>query len=198
VDEKTETGTRQTRAMSLSSWTSTDAFTFPVKVHSSLSSGGSTVFDVTNDVAYQASASWSGGDCGNLFQDGFVITVCNYHYGTINRSQVDVSSYDGRVTYFGTRYYKSYGFDGYATNYSADNPMGYSSYPVGLDVRTVVELTDARGTMFVSRPAMSLVQLPVLTQYSSCSLNRRTAVTFCSDGKTTGTTKSGSASDSSR
>ncbi|MDB4899511.1 MAG: hypothetical protein JWN53_1319 [Gemmatimonadetes bacterium] len=197
LDEKTETGTRKNRALTLSSWTSASTFTFPVKVHSSLASAGTMVFDVTNDVAYDANASWSGGDCGNLYQSGFSITVCNYHYGTVQRSQVDLSSYAGRVTYFGTRYFQNYGWEGYTTNSSGDAIQGVGGYAMGDDVRPILELSDAKGAVFASRPGVSLQSAPINSLSNFCYRNPYNDVTYCSDLKTQGTSRSGSATDTS-
>ncbi len=197
LDEKSETGTRRSRALSVSSWTTTESFVFPMKVRTAAASGGATAFDITNDFAYQINASWTGADCSNLFQDGLFIGVCNYTGGTTPRSQVDVSSYDGRVTYFGSGYFQSYGMTGYAYNYSSDVSRGFGGYPVGSSVSAVVELTDARGKMFVARPTIALVSTPIATQYSSCFRNPRNGITYCSDGSSTGTSLAGSASDSS-
>lgn len=194
VDEKTETGTIQNRTLSMSSWTSAEAFTFPVQVHTMLSTAGSAVFDVTKQIAYQADESWPGGDCGNLFESGFYIGVCNYHYGTVQRSQIDVSSYDGRVTYFGTRSYQNSGWAGYAYNYSGDYSRGVGGYPIGSDMRPIVELSDARGAMFAARPTMQIQPSPIHSDWGSCYRNPRNDVTYCSDGKTDGTRRSGRAS----
>jgi hypothetical protein len=188
VDERTETGTRKNRAYSLSSWTRTNVFAFPTKVRTSLASAGSTVFDVTNDVPLQQ--SWSGGSCGSLYQAGFSVSVCNYNSGSFVQSEVDLSSYDGRVTYFGSTY-RSVGWVGYATNYSADNVSGRGAYPVGPDVSAAVELTDARGMIFVARPAIPLQATPINSQWSSCSRNGRTTVTTCSDGSQKGVSTTG-------
>jgi hypothetical protein len=190
VDERSETGTRRTRALSLNSWTTSDVFSFPTTVRTAMASAGASVLDVTNNVPLQPSASWSGADCGSYYQGGFSVNVCNYHYGSVVRSEVDLSSYDGRVTYFGNTY-RAVGWVGYATNYSADNVSGVGGYPVGSSIDAVVELTDAKGMKFVARPTMQLQSSPLNSVWNSCSLNRRTTVTTCSDGSQKGTNITG-------
>jgi hypothetical protein len=197
LDETNETGTRASRSVSLSSWTSANTFTFPVRVRSALSSAGTAAFDVTNDIAYSTNASWSGGDCGNMFKSGLSITVCNYHYGTVLKSQVDMSSSDGRVTYFGTRFYQNYGWEGYATNYSVDRITGFGAYAMGSDVSPVVELSDARGVMFAARPTILLNTSPVNTHTGSCYTNAYNGVTYCTDFTSTGTSKTGTGGNTS-
>jgi hypothetical protein len=197
LDEKTESGTRQTRALTMSSWTSANTFTFPVRVRSALSSAGTAAFDVTNDIAFNADASGPGGDCGNLFQAGVTITVCNYRYGSVLKSQVDLTSSGGRVTYFGTQNYQAYGWDGYATNTSMDSPIGVGEYAVGSDVSPVVELSDARGVMFATRPRIALTSTPINTNFSGCNYNEYNDVTYCSSFKSVGTSKKGLGGDTS-
>lgn len=191
VDERSETGTRRTRALSLNSWTTSDVFSFPTSVRTAMASAGASVFDITNNVPLQPGASWSGADCGSFYQGGFSVNVCNYHYGSVVRSEVDLSSYDGRVTYFGNTY-RAVGWVGYATNYSANNVSGVGGYPVGPSIDAVVELTDAKGMKFVARPTMQLQSSPLNSVWNSCSLNRRTTVTTCSDGSQKGTNTAGS------
>jgi hypothetical protein len=193
VTEQTENGTRRNRALSLSAWTASDVFSFPTTVHSSMTTAAASAFDVTNSVPLQAGASWSGADCGSVYQGGYSVNVCNYHSGSYVRSEVDISSYDGRVTYFGNTY-RAVGWVGYATNYSADNVSGFGAYPVGSSAAVSVELTDARGMKFVARPTIALQSSPLSSQWSSCSLNRRTTVTTCSDGYQKGTNTTGSVS----
>jgi hypothetical protein len=188
VDERTETGTRKNRALSLSAWTRSDIFAFPTRVHTSLASAGTTVFDVTNDVPLQE--SWPGGGCGNVYQSGFSVSVCNYNFGSFAQSEVDLSSYDGLVTYFGNTY-RSVGWVGYATNYSASNVSGLGAYQVGPNVSAAVELSDARGMMFVARPTIQLQATPINVKWSSCSRNGRTTVTTCSNGNQQGVQMTG-------
>ncbi|MFI5256774.1 MAG: hypothetical protein ACHQRK_05875 [Gemmatimonadales bacterium] len=193
VDETTVSGTRQSRSLNLSSWTTSNAFSFPVSVRTALSTGGNMVFDFTNDIAIAPNQSWAGADCGDLLLGGLYVSVCNNRYGLVARSQVDVSSFDGRVTYLGSRFYQTDGTDGYVTNRSSDTPSGVGAYTVGSDVQTILELKDARGVMFASRPTISLVSTPINDQWNSCIVNPWNGLTTCSDGLTQGTTKTGSA-----
>lgn len=192
IDEKTEDGTRLNRSLSLTATTTADRFVFPVRLHRAASSSGS-IFDQIGNMAYQASSSYPGADCSTLFQDGVYVSVCNYTSGT-PRSQIDLTSNGGRVTYFGTVFYKDYGMTGYAYNYSGDGSTGVGGYPVGSSLNAVLELTDASGKLYSARPAMTITSTPTSSKYGSCFRNPRTGVTMCSDGTTTGVNLSGSAS----
>ena len=195
IDEKTENGTRQSRALTVTSTTTAKTFAFPMRLRSMVSSNGSTVFDMTNDFPYQASSSYPGADCSNLFLSGLFIGVCNYTSASGTRSQIDLSSFDGRVTYYGTRYFQNIGVAGYSTNYSSDQITGFGGYALGPSVNTVLELTDARGELFAARPVVTLQRSPIQTQSSACSRNSRTGITTCSELSKTGTNVTGSASD---
>lgn len=193
-DEQTESGSRLNRAMSMSSWNGTASFAFPVRVRAALSSGGSSVFDVTKEVAVQEVDSWPGADCGSMYEGGFYVSVCNYAVGSDVRSQVDVTSYDGRVTYFGTRFYQTDGYDGYTVNESLDYSNGAGGYAVGTEVKPLVELSDARGMLFAARPTITLEATPIADKWGSCYTDARTTITYCSDGSVKGMNKSGQAS----
>jgi hypothetical protein len=193
IDESTTNGTRQSRALNLTASTTGNAFSFPVSVRTALSTGGSSVFDLTNDIGTSSAQSWAGADCGDLLLGKLYISVCNNHYSLVASSQVVLSSYDGRVTYFGSHFYQADGIDAYVTNGSSDSQTGLGAYTVGTDVQTIVELKDARGALFAARPLIALVSTPIHDQWSSCIVNPWTTVTTCSDGLTQGTTKSGSA-----
>jgi len=192
VNEQTDSGTNQSRLLSMTSWTTTSTFTFPVRVRSALIADGASVFDYSNDIALQPSESSPTEDCGVLISGGYYLSVCNLRLGT-PRSQVLLSSLDGRVTYFGSRFYLVDGEAGYVENPSVDTPMGLGAYPVTSSVQSVVELRDAAGMLFAARPTMTLLTSPTNESWNFCSLNTYTQINSCSDGKTTGTTRTGSA-----
>ena len=192
VDETTTNGTRKIRSLAMKS-TTDSTFSFPVQVRSALLADGSSVFDYTKDIAFDAAQSTGNADCGVTMGDGFYLSVCNLR-GSAPHSEVTLSSLGGRVTYFSSRFYQLDGADGYIVNTSADTPSGMGGYPVNSTVQSIIELRDARGMLFTARPSMSLQASPINTQYGSCALNRGSQVTTCSDGSTTGTSRTGSAS----
>jgi hypothetical protein len=193
VDETTANGVRQERTLSLSSSISTDAFSFPVRVRSALSTAGSSVFDLTNDIALSPDASWPGADCGDLVLGKVYVSVCNNHFNGVTRSQVDLTSFDSRVTYFGSHFLQTDGTDGYVENSSSDNSMGRGAYAVGPDVSPLLELTDARGMKFAARPTITLVSSPIDERWTNCTQSFWNGVTTCYDGSNTGTTRTGAA-----
>ena len=192
LDETTTNGTRRNRSLNMTS-TTTDTFAFPVQVRSALLADGSSVFDYTRDIALDPGQSTPNADCGVLMDGGYYLSVCNIRGGSPH-SAVVLSSLDGRVTYFSSRFYQVDGSDGYVINTSNDTPSGLGAYPVTSSVQSIVELRDARGMLFTARPTMNLQASPISTQYGSCTLNRSSQVTTCSDGKSTGTSRKGSAS----
>lgn len=192
VDETTTNGTRRNRSLTMTS-TTDSTFVFPVSVRSALVADGSSVFDYTKSIAVDPNESTGNADCGVVMDGGYYLSACNIRGGS-PRSEVVLSSLDGRVTYFSSRFYQVDGEDGYITNTSNDTPSGLGAYPVTSSVQSIIELRDARGMLFTARPTMNLDALPISTQYGSCTLNKYSQVTTCSDGKTTGTSRSGSAS----
>lgn len=193
VDETKTNGTRRNRTLNMTSNTTSDTFQFPVQVRSALVADGSSVFDYTNAIDADPSQSTPTADCGVQMGGGFYLSVCNIRGGS-PRSEVVMSSLAGRVTYFSSRFYQVDGMDGYITNTSNDTPSGLGAYPVSSSVQSIVELRDARGMLFTARPSMSLQALPINTEYNSCSLNRSSQLTTCSDGSSNGTDRKGSAS----
>jgi hypothetical protein len=192
LDETTTNGTRQNRSLAMTS-TTDSTFAFPVQVRSALVADGSSVFDYTKDIALDPAQSTGNADCGVLMDGGYYLSVCNLR-GNAPHSEVVLSSLGGRVTYFSSRFYQVDGADGYIINTSSDTPSGLGGYPVSSSVQSIIELRDARGMLFTARPTMSLQASPISTSYGSCALNRSTQVTTCSDGKTNGTSRTGSAS----
>ena len=192
VDEQTSSGSNQTRSLSMASWTTTNTFAFPVRVRSALFADGASVFDYSNDIALQSSESSPTEDCGVQISGGFYLSVCNLRWGT-PRSQVVMSSLDGRVTYFGSQFYLVDGESGYVENPSTDTPMGIGAYAVTSSVQPVLELRDAAGLMFAARPTLSLLTTPMNQSWNDCYLNPYNQVNSCSDGKMTGSTRTGSA-----
>lgn len=192
LDETTTNGTRRNRALNMTS-TTTDTFVFPVQVRTALVADGSSIFDYTKDIAFDAGESTPTADCGVQMGGGYFLSVCNLR-GSAPHSEVVMSSLGGRVTYFSSRFYQVDGSDGYITNTSSDTPSGVDAYPVSSSVQSIIELRDARGMLFTARPTISLQTSPISTQYGSCSLNRSSQVTTCSDGTTNGTSRTGSAS----
>lgn len=192
VDEQTNSGSNQNRSLSMAAWTTTNTFAFPVRVRTALIADGASVFDYSNDIALQPSESSPTEDCGVLINGGYYLSVCNLRWGT-PRSQVILSSLDGRVTYFGSRFYSFEGEEGYIENTPTDTQMGLGAYAVSSSVQAVIELRDASGMTFAARPTMSLLTSPMNDSWNSCYLNSYNQVNYCSDGKTTGTTRTGSA-----
>jgi len=192
LDEQTSSGTRQERTLSMTSST-TDSFTFPVRVRSALLADGVSVFDYSNDISIQPSESSATSDCGALVNGRFYVRVCNLRDGTPS-SQVILSSFDGRATYFGSRFYQVDGDDAYITNTSGDTPTGAGGYAVTSSVQPVIELRDSRGMLFSARPTVSLQSTPISDAYNSCFFSSYNQVNYCSDGKTTGATRTGAAS----
>lgn len=193
LDEQTTSGTRQERTLSMTSTTTANSFTFPVRVRSALLADGVSVFDYSHDISIQPSESSATSDCGALVNGRFYLKVCNLRNGTPS-SQVTLSSFDGRATYFGSRFYQVDGEDGYITNESSDTPTGVGGYAVTSSVQPVVELRDARGMLFSARPTVSLQSKPTGEAYNSCFFSSYNQVNYCSDGKSTGTIRSGAAS----
>jgi hypothetical protein len=191
VEENTSSGKRQERLFSISSWTTAESFSFPTRVRSALLADGAPVFDYSNDIVLEPGASTATSDCGEVITGRFFLSVCNLRVGT-PRSEVTVSSFDGRVTYFGSKFIQFEGEDTYISS-SSDTPTGLGAYPVNSSVQLVVELRDARGMLFAARPTMSLQAKPIDESYNSCFLNPYNQVTYCADGKTTGTSRSGTA-----
>jgi hypothetical protein len=194
VDEQTASGSNQSRSLSMTSWTTTNTFAFPVHVRSALIADGASVFDYSSDIALQASESTPTEDCGVQIAGGYYLSVCNLRWGT-PRSQVMMSSLGGRVTYFGSRFYLVDGESGYIDNPPTDTSVGLGAYPVTSSVQSVIELRDAAGMLFAARPTMALLTTPTNDSWNECFLNTYTQVNSCSDGKTTGTTRTGSAND---
>ena len=192
LDETKTSGTRKNRSVSMKS-TTTDIFTFPVRVRSALLSDGASVFDYTKDIDLQASESGPTSDCGTLMQDGYYLSVCNMRDGT-PRSEVTMSSFGGRVTYLSSRFYQVDGADGYVINTSGDTPSGLGGYTVGSSIQSVIEVRDARGMLFAARPTIALQASPIDTHYNSCTFSRSSQLTTCSDGTSTGTARDGAAS----
>ena len=190
VDEMTNSNTTQTRSLSMTS-TTTDTFVFPVRVRSALLADGVSVFDYSNDIAIRSSTASA--DCGELIDGKFFLSVCNLR-GSTPRSEVILSSLDGRVTYFGSRFRQVDGEDAYITNDSGETPMGVGAYAVTSSVQSVLEVRDARGMLFAARPTMSLQTIPINEVYNYCFLNPYNQMNYCEDGKSSGTTKSGSTS----
>lgn len=191
LDEQRKTTTRLSRSLSMTSNTSSDTFVSPVQVRSALSADGVSVFDVSNDIVIAPDGT--GNECGTVAQAGYFLNVCNILVGTNRRSEVVLSSFAGRVTYFGSHFYTMDGSDVYMDNTSGDSSTGYGAYSVNSLVQPIIELNDARGMKFVARPSITLTSSPVNTSYGSCFTTAYNGVTTCSDGTTTGTTKSGSA-----
>jgi hypothetical protein len=106
-----------------------------------------------------------------------------------------MSSLGGRVTYFGSRFYLVDGESGYIDNPPTDTSVGLGASPVTSSVQSVIELRDAAGMLFAARPTMALLTTPTNDSWNECFLNTYTQVNSCSDGKTTGTTRTGSAND---
>lgn len=192
VDERTNQTTRLERLLSMTSSTTANSFTFPVIVRSALLADGVSVFDYSTSINIQPSESSSTSDCGALVNGRFYLQVCNLRDGTPS-SQVVMSSFDGRATYFGSRFYQVDGDDGYITNDSSDTPTGAGGYAVSSSVQPVIELKDARGMLFSARPTMSLRTTPINDAFNSCFLNPSNQVNYCTDGRTTGSTRTGSA-----
>ncbi len=190
VDEQTSTTTRLERTLSMTS-TTPNAFTFPVRVRSALLADGASVFDFSNDIDIQASESSPTSDCGTVVNGRFYLNVCNLRDGTPT-SQVIMSSFDGRATYFGSRFYQVDGGDAYITNDSSDTSTGAGGYAVTSTVQSVIELRDARGMLFSARPTMSLQTTPINDAYNGCFLNPYNQVNYCTETKTTGTSRTGS------
>jgi hypothetical protein len=195
VDENTQSGKRQERLFAISSWTTSNTFAFPTRVRSALLADGVPVFDYSNDIALQPGASSPAADCGELINGRFFLSVCNLRIGTA-RSEVSLSSFDGRVTYFGSQVIQYEGEDTYISS-SSDTPMGLGAYPVTSSVQLVIELRDANGMLFAARPTLSLTAEPINESYNSCFLNPYNQVNYCADGTTTGTKRTGSASNGS-
>jgi hypothetical protein len=191
LDEQRKTTTRVSRLLSMTSTTTADKFVSPVQVHSALSADGVSVFDVSNDVV--VAPDGTGNECGTVAQPGYFLNVCNILVGTNQRSEVVLSSLAGRVTYFGSHLYTMDDTDVYMDNTSGDSSTGYGAYSVNSLVQPIIELKDARGVLFVARPSITLTSLPINTSYGSCFTTTYNGVTTCSDGTTTGTTRSGSA-----
>jgi hypothetical protein len=196
VDENTQTGKRQERLFSITSWTTANSFSFPTRVRSALLADGVSVFDYSNDIALQPGASSPTADCGELIDGRFYLSVCNLRIGSPH-SEVSVSSFDGRVTYFGSHFIQFEGEDTYIPS-SSDTPTGLGAYPVSSSVQLVIELRDARGMLFAARPTMSLLSTPINESYGSCFRNPYNQMTYCADGTTTGTTRTGAANDGSQ
>ena len=192
VDEQTSQTTRLERTLNMTSSTSANSFTFPVSVRSALMADGVPVFDYTNLLDIQASESSSTSECGALLNGRFYLQVCNLRSGTPS-SQVSLASFDGRATYFGSRFYQLDGEDAYITNDASDTPTGVGGYAVTSSVQPVIELRDARGMLFSARPTMSLQSTPINEAYNGCFLNPYNQVNYCTDTKTTGATRTGSA-----
>lgn len=193
VDEQTSQTTRLERTLSMTSATSANTFTFPVSVRSALMADGASVFDYTNSIDIQTSDASS--DCGELVDGRFYLQVCNLRGGTPT-SQVIMSSFDGRATYFGSKFLQVDGEDVYLTNDSSDTPTGVGGYPVTSSVQPVIELRDARGILFSARPIVSLQSTPINDVYNGCYFNSYNQINYCTDSKTTGSTRTGSANSS--
>jgi len=197
VDEQKTSGTNQSRQLSMTAWTTANTFAFPVRVRSALIADGASVFDYSNDIALQPSESSPTEDCGVLIDGGYYLSVCNVRWGT-PRSEVILSSLDGRVTYFGSRMYTFDGEDGYVENPPVDTRIGLGAYAVTSSVQPIIELRDATGLTFAARPTMSLQSSPVNDSWNGCFLNQYNQINYCSDGWTKGTMRTGSANDGSQ
>jgi len=192
LDEQTSQTTRLERTLSMTSSTTANSFTFPVSVRSALMADGASVFDYTNSIDIQASESSASADCGALVNGRFYLQVCNLRNGTPS-SQVVLSSFDGRATYFGSRFYQVDGEDAYITSDSSDTPTGVGGYAVTSSVQPVIELRDARGMLFSARPLMTLQSTPINEAYNGCFFSPYNQVNYCTDTKMIGTTRTGSA-----
>jgi hypothetical protein len=196
LDETTSSGTRLERTLSVTA-TTTNAFSFPVNVRSALVADGASVFDFTNDMVITAGASTSNADCGRVLNGRFMLSVCNMRSGA-QRGQVNMASFDGRVTYLGSRVTQVDGDDAYITNTSSDTPTGnFGGYAVTSTVQPLIELRDASGMLFAARPMIALQSTPINSVSGSCQTNPFTELTQCFDSKSTGWTRSGTASSSS-
>jgi hypothetical protein len=191
LDETTSASTRQERELSMTA-AATNAFSFPVHVRSALMADGAPVFDFTNDLSIDASVSTSNADCGAVISGRFYLSVCNMRSGT-QRGQVNLSSFDGRVTYFGSRTLQVDGDDAYITNSASDTPTGLGGYAVTSTVQPLIEMRDASGMLFAARPVITLQSTPINSVQGSCSTNPFTGVTQCFDSKSTGWTRTGTA-----
>ncbi len=194
LDETRSTGMRQERTLSLTS-TTANAFSFPVNVRSALLADGASVFDLTNDLVISAGASTSNADCGAVISGRFYLSVCNMRSGT-QRGQVSLASFDGRVTYFGSHTRQVDGDDAYITNTSSDTPMGLGGYAVTSTVQPIIEMRDATGMLFASRPVITLQSTPINSVQGSCTTNPFTEMTQCFDSRSIGWTRMGTASSS--
>ena len=196
VKESTSSGVRQSRELSMTA-TTTNAFNFPVSIRSALFADGAPVFDATNNLVIDAGASTSNADCGAAINGRFYVSVCNLHSGT-QLGQVTFNSFDGRVTYFGSEFLSVDGDDVYMTNTSSDVSTGLGGgYPVNSSVQPVIEMRDVNGMLFNARPVVTLQSTPFNNVDGACSTNPFTDLTQCWDSKSTGTTRTGSASSSS-
>ncbi len=195
VDETTSSGTRLERQLSMTS-TTANAFSFPVHVRSALLADGAPVFDLTNDLVIDAGVSTSNADCGRVLNGRFILSVCNMRSGA-QRGQVNLSSFDGRVTYLGSQVVQMDGEDVYVSNTSTDTPIGtFGGYAVTSTVQPLIELRDASGMLFAARPMITLQSTPINSVQGSCATNPFTDMTQCYDSKSTGWTRTGTASSS--
>lgn len=191
VKESTSSGVRQSRALSMTA-TTTNQFNFPVSIRSALLADGAPVFDVTNSLAIDAAASTSNADCGAAISGRFYVSVCNLRSGT-QLGQVTFNSFDGRVTYFGSDFLSIDGDAVYMNNSSSDVPTGVGGYDVSSTVQPVIEMRDVNGMLFTARPVMTLQSTPFNNVDGGCSTNPFNDLTQCWDSKSTGTTRTGSA-----
>ena len=192
ITETTDNFKRQSRSFTMTSTDTQQMLSFPVHARSALMADGAAVFDYTNDIDLESSQVASTEDCGVRIDGGFFLSVCNIRWGT-PRIEVKLSSMDGRVTYFGSRFVRADGVDTYTENPSTDTQNGLGAYAVSSSVQPVVEVRDARGMTFVARPTVSLQSTPVNLQSSTCKTQPFTQITTCTDTKTTGTDRTGSA-----
>lgn len=191
VKESTMSGVRQSRELTMTA-TTTNAFSFPVNIRSALLADGAPAFDVTNTLAIDAGASTSSADCGAAIDGRFYVSVCNLHSGA-QLGLVSFNSFDGRVTYFGTDFLSVDGDDVYMNNSSSDVSTGAGGYAVVSTVQPVIEMRDANGMLFTARPVLSLQTAPFNNVGGACSTNPFNDLTQCWDSKSTGTTRTGSA-----
>jgi len=195
VDETTSSGTRLERQLSMTS-TTAKAFSFPVHVRSALLADGASVFDLTNDLVIDASVSTSNADCGRVLNGRFILSVCNMRSGA-QRGQVNLSSFDGRVTYLGSQVVQMDGEDVYVSNTSTDTPLGtFGGYAVTSTVQPLIEMRDASGMLFAARPMITLQSTPINSVQGFCATTPFTEMTQCYDSKSTGWTRTGTASSS--
>ena len=192
LDETTSASTRQERELSMTS-TTTNAFSFPVHVRSALLADGASVFDFTNDLSIDACCLDV--ERGLRCRDQWPLLPQRLQHALRHAARSGESLLVRRPRHVLRQpdVFQVDGDDAYITNSSSDTPTGLGGYAVTSTVQPLIEMRDASGMLFAARPVITLQSTPINSVQGSCSTNPFTEVTQCFDSKSTGWTRTGTA-----